>query len=184
MAKGHSLPISGTTSDGLAVIIKEVQLGCLTQLAGWGDFERKVGDALRAQELSLPDDFRSSFRRGSTIIWRIAPDRAWVRSEAPVAVRDATDLAVLDVSDSRRCLVLEGPGAIGLLSRVAALDFSDAAFPVGQFAQTAIHHVSVLIDRQGIDQFTVLIPTTLARSLTSFLADHLTAELVAKPING
>ncbi|RWK76739.1 MAG: hypothetical protein EOR50_13380 [Mesorhizobium sp.] len=180
MAKGYSLPICGRTSDGLAVTITEVGLGHLTQLAGWGDFDRTADQALRAQGLSLPGDYRSSLRRGPAIIWRITPDRVLIRSEPAFGVENAIDFVILDLSDSRVCLTLEGSGASGLLSRVAALDFSDAAFPVGQFAQTAIHHVSVLIDRQCSEQFIVLIPVTFAGSLTNFLADHLTAEVVPK----
>lgn len=180
MAEGYSVPISGKTSDGLAVTVSEVELGHLTQLAGWSDFNKTVDYAFRTQGLSVPSDYRSAVRGGRAVIWRIAPDRVLVRSETALALESANDLSVLDLSDSRVCLALRGPGASGLLSRVAALDFSDAAFPVGQFAQTAIHHVSVLIDRQCSEQFTVLIPVTFAASLTNFLADHLTAEVVPK----
>ncbi|RWE21540.1 MAG: hypothetical protein EOS41_26440 [Mesorhizobium sp.] len=180
MAKKHPSPIRGTTSDGLAVIITEVELGHLTQLAGWEDFDRTADEALRARGLSLPSDFRSAVRRGPAIVWRIAPDRVLIRSENALGVESATELAVLDLSDSRVCLTLEGPGARGLFSRVASLDFGDSAFPAQQFAQTAIHHVSVLIDREGDDQFKVLIPTTFATSLTSFLADHLSAAEAPK----
>jgi heterotetrameric sarcosine oxidase gamma subunit len=176
MTKNHALPVNGTTSDGLAVAINEVELGYLTQLAGWEDFQEKGNETLRAQGLSLPVDYHSSFRRGSTTIWRVAPDRMLLRSSAAFDFESAIDLAVLDLSHSRVCLTLEGPGANGLLSRVAPLDFSEVSFPVGDFAQTAIHHVSALIDRHTIDGFTLLIPTTFARSLTSFLTHHLTAE--------
>ncbi|MER8543334.1 hypothetical protein NKH17_28725 [Mesorhizobium sp. M1334] len=176
MVEKYALPVNGTTSDHLAVTINEVELGYLMQLTGWEDFERKANDALRAEGLAVPGDFCSSVRRGRTIVWRIAPDRALIRSDTALGLQSVVDLAVLDLSDARVCLRLEGPGVSGLFSRVTAIDFADAAFPVGHFAQTAIHHVSVLIDRHGPDQFTVFIPTTFATSLTSFLADHLTAE--------
>lgn len=180
MAEGYSVPISGKTSDGLAVTLSEVELGHLTQLAGWSDFNKTVDYAFRTQGLSVPSDYRSAVRGGMAVIWRIAPDRVLVRSETALALESANDVSVLDLSDSRVCLALQGPGASGLLSRVAALDFSDAAFPVGQFAQTAIHHISVLIDRQDGEHFTVLIPTTFARSIASFLTQHLAAETVSK----
>ncbi|MER9801157.1 hypothetical protein NKJ36_29325 [Mesorhizobium sp. M0142] len=183
MVRKYALPVNGTTSDHRAVTINEVELGYLTQLAGWEGFDRKADDALRAEGLSLPGDYRSSVRRGRTIVWRIAPDRALIRSNTPLGLESVIDLAVLDLSDARVCLTLEGPGARGLFNRVTAIDLADAAFPVGHFAQTAIHHVSVLIDRHDRDQFTVLIPTTFAMSLASFLADHLTAEVATKPAN-
>lgn len=184
MAEKHSMPVRGKTSDGLAVTISQAELGNLTQLAGWDKFHELADSELRKEGLSLPGDCRSSFRRGLTTVWRIAPDRALVRSDTAPGFESVTDLAVLDLSDSRVCLTLEGPGASGFLSRVASLDFSDVAFDVGTFAQTAVHHVSVLIDRSGPDQFAVLVPTTYATSLTSFLADHLTAETATKSGNG
>ncbi|ESY29601.1 hypothetical protein NKK48_00935 [Mesorhizobium sp. C386A] len=183
MAKKLALPLRGTTSDGRAVTLDEIELGHLTQIAGWGEFEKKANEALRAQDLALTDGYGLSMRRGPTTVWRIAPDRALVRSDTALGFESVTDLAVLDLSDSRVCLTLEGPGANGLLSRVASLDFSDAAFDVGTFAQTAVHHVSVLIDCSGPDQFTVLVPTTFATSLIRFLADHLTAETATKSGN-
>ncbi len=173
MAEHSLLPLRSATSDGLDVIIGEVELGHLTQLAGWENFEKAGDNALRAQALSLPGDYRSTVRRGLTTVWRIAPDRALVRSDTSLRFESSADLVVLDLSEARLCLTLDGPGVVGLLSRVIALDFSEMAFPVGTFAQTALHHVGVLVDRHGRDQFTILIPTTWANSLTSLLADHL-----------
>lgn len=173
MAKKHHLPIVGATSDGQAVAISEAEVGYLTQLAGWDNFERAGGDALRAQGLSLPAGFRRPVRRGLTTVWRIAPDRVLVRSDTTLSFNSSPDLAVLDLSEARICATLEGPGVAGLLSRVIALDFSEGAFPIGTFAQTALHHVGVLVDRGERDTFTVLMPTTWATSLTSLLADHL-----------
>lgn len=173
MAKKHHLPILGATSDDQAVTINEAEVGYLTQLAGWENFDKASDDALREKGLSVPTDFRSPVRRWLTTAWRIAPDRVLVRSDTALGFESSSELAVLDLSEARICLTLEGPGAAALLSRVIALDFSEAAFPVGTFAQTALHHVGVLVDRGGCDRFTVLIPTTWATSLTSLLVDHL-----------
>lgn len=173
MAKRHTLPMRGKTTDGLAVTISEVELGYLTQLAGWDAFDKLADGVLRKQDLSLADDYRSSFRRGLTTIWRIASDRVLVRSDTAMDLEPVEQLVVLDLSHSRICVRLNGPGAASLLSRVVALDLSEVGFPVGTFAQTAIHHVSVLIDRYRDDEFNVLIPTTFGQSLSGFLVDHL-----------
>eukprot|EP00300_Choanocystis_sp_HF-7_P034522 c47332_g1_i1.p1 GENE.c47332_g1_i1~~c47332_g1_i1.p1 ORF type:complete len:185 (+),score=22.22 c47332_g1_i1:23-556(+) len=174
MAEKHPLPLRGETSDGLEVTIGEVELGHLTQLAGWENFEKTGDVALRAQALSLPDDYRLPVQRGLSTVWRIAPDRVLVRSDTALPFESSIDLAVLDLSEARVCLTLKGQGAAGLLSRVIALDFSEAGFPTGTFAQTALHHVGVLVERNSGDQFTILIPTTWATSLASLLIDHLT----------
>lgn len=167
------MPADGVTSDGAAVVINETDLGFLTQVAGWARFSEAVDGALRTQSLSLPSDFHAPVRRGTVTVWRIAPDRVLIRSDVKLSLESSDDIAVLDLSEARVCLTLEGAGAAGLLSRVIALDFSETAFPVGTFAQTALHHVGVLVDRHGRDQFILLIPTTWATSLIGLLTEHL-----------
>lgn len=173
MAKKHNLPLRGVNSDGAAVSVREVDLGYLAQLAGWGDFVSAADNMLRAQALAIPEDYRTPVRRGMMTVWRIAPDRVLVRSDAKLDFTSTESVVALDLSHARVCLALEGPGAAGLLSRVIALDFSETAFPVGTFVQTSLHHVGVLIERTGEREFMAFIPTTWARSLTDLLVTHL-----------
>lgn len=173
MAKKHNLPLRGVNSDGAAALVREVELGFLTQLAGWGDFFDAADGILRMQSLSVPTDYRTPVRRGATTVWRIAPDRVLVRSDARMDFAKKDEIVELDLSDARVCLTLEGAGAAGLLSRMIALDFSETAFPAGTFAQTSLHHVGVLVERTEADRFAVFIPTTWARSLTDLLVNHL-----------
>lgn len=173
MAKKYQMPVRGLTADGIAVTIRELELGYLTQLAGWEGFEIAAGSILRKQALSLPDNCNSSFRRGMTSVWRIAPDRVLVHSDTTINFEVGDEIARLDLSHSRICMRLDGFGSASLLSRVVALDLSERSFPTGTFAQTSFHHVGVLIDRRDINVFNVFMPTTLAASLTDFLADHL-----------
>lgn len=167
------LPVNGRTSDGLAVAITEVDPGFLTQITGWDRFLEAGNSALQPHGLSLPTDYRTARTGTNARVWRTAPDRALVHSDAPIHLAGSDDLAVLDLSDARVVLVLKGDGAAGLLSRAIALDFSDTGFPTGTFAQTSLHHVGVLVERTAQDEFTVMIPTTWASSVTGFLADHL-----------
>jgi heterotetrameric sarcosine oxidase gamma subunit len=175
----HKLPLFGQTSDNASVKISEIELVTLTQIAGWSGFDKAVSSLLTERALSLPGEFRTPFRKGTTTIWRTAPDRVLVRSQAPLDLKSSDELAVLDLSDARVCISLSGAGAAGLLSRVAALDFAEAAFPINTFVQTGLHHVGVLIDRVERDVFHVLIPTTWAVSLTGLLADHLGGKLAS-----
>ncbi|MFB9978729.1 hypothetical protein ACFSQQ_38650 [Mesorhizobium kowhaii] len=173
MAKKHPMPIRRMTSDGQLVTISEVELGSLTQLAGWDSFDKLAGGILRKKSLSLPQDCRSAFRRDLTTVWRIAPDRVLVRSDTSMSFEAVEPLVALELSHSRVCVRLVGPGAASLLSRVIAIDLSAVGLPVGTFAQTALHHVGVLVDRFGNDEFDVLIPTTFGVSLSGFLVEHL-----------
>lgn len=173
MAKDN-LPVYGLTSDGAKVVIREQALGFLTQLAGWGNFAKTAEDLLRSKALSLPADYRTPVRGGGMTAWRIAPDRVLIRSDAELDMVGSQEIAVLDLSQARVCLVVTGAGAAALLARVIALDFSEAGFPLGTFAQTALHHVGVLVERLGEDEFNVFIPSTWATSLTGLMVDHLT----------
>lgn len=167
------LPVTGTLSDLARVTIDEIEIGHLTQLAGWSTFESAAERLLQSLGLALPIDYRTPVRAGETTAWRVAPDRVLVHSAAEPGLASSQDVAVLDLSQARVCLSVTGPGAAGLLSRVVALDFSETAFPIGTFAQTGLHHVGVLIERTGRERFLVFIPTTWARSLTELLIDHL-----------
>ena len=173
MGRTHPLPVKGMTSDGKAVAISEGEPGILTQLAGWDRFDEAANAALRPFSLSLPSGFRKPVRVRKKTVWRIAPDKALVMSAKTLGLENSSELAILDLSDARIRLILEGPGTADLLSRVMALDFSETAFPIGTFAQGSLHHVGVLVDRRNEDIFDLLIPTTWAISLTSLIADHL-----------
>lgn len=174
------LPVTGTLSDLARVTIDEIEIGHLTQLAGWSNFEAAAERLLQTLGVVLPADYRmpartyhTPVRAGATTVWRVAPDRVLVHSAAELGLASSPDVAVLDLSQARVCLSVTGPGAAALLSRVVALDFSGTAFPTGTFAQTGLHHVGVLIERTGRETFLVFIPTTWARSLTELLIDHL-----------
>ncbi|MGP4806362.1 sarcosine oxidase subunit gamma [Agrobacterium cavarae] len=175
MAKKNKLPLGGLTSDGTSVTINEVELGYLVQLAGWANFVQAADKTLQIHALSLPVDYRLTRHHEGSCLWRVAPDRVLVRSDAKLEFPSNDEIVSLDLSDARVMLSVEGPGAAGLLSRVVALDFSEQGFPIGRFAQSSLHHVGVLIDRTGRDAFTVLIPTTWARSLTDLLLTHMIA---------
>ncbi|MUZ74744.1 hypothetical protein GOZ90_18815 [Agrobacterium vitis] len=167
------LPIQGVTSEGHSVRLTSAEPGYLTQLTGWDNFDIIASEALSQKGLSVPPDCRSSTRFDATIVWRIAPDRILIWSNAPLGFNEMSNLAILDLSDARYFLKLSGPGAVGLLSRVSTLNFSRAEFLVGNFAQTVIHEVGVLIDRQGAEEFTLLIPTTYATSIRKWLVCQL-----------
>jgi heterotetrameric sarcosine oxidase gamma subunit len=58
-----------------------------------------------------------------------------------------------------------------LLARLAPLDVSLPAFPVGTFAQTGIHHVGVLLRRISAEIFEILIPVTWAATIWELIGD-------------
>lgn len=56
------------------------------------------------------------------------------------------DAAVVDLSHARSVIRLSGPEARRVLAKGAGLDFHEQAFTADGAAQTALFHVSVLID--------------------------------------
>lgn len=169
-----TLTADGRISDGAPVKLRVGALACVWQLAGWGGFAASADTAARKLGLSLPDDFRSSQRSASLSLWRIAPDRALIgaehRSDPP---ETPADIALLDLSQARVKMVLNGAGAAGLLARLTSVDTSLNAFPLDTFAQTGVRHVGVLIDRRAVDRFDVLVPRTWARWIADAMRMHL-----------
>lgn len=169
----HRKPVSGRTSDGDAVTVGLSTVRVLTQIAGWERFADVADSALRRCALALPEDYRRPVRHGDDTAWRIAPNKVLVHGAARPDVAGIADLVCLDLSDARTRVTVRGPGAGGLLARLAPIDFSQRAFPAGTFVQTGIHHFGVLIDRHGAGDFELLTPSTWANALIDLIACHL-----------
>lgn len=158
---------SGAGPSDAPVMLDEVRIGALHQLAGWDDFETGVQDALLRMGAKLPTAFGRVETAPGLRIYRTAPGRVLVLSDRaqPIPQTDPFRIVALDLSHSRIALALRGPNAADVLSRCAPMDFSARYFPPGQFVQTVIHEVSVLIDRRSDDSFTLLVPYTWSASV-------------------
>lgn len=163
----------GKVPSGEAVRFSQIPLGHLAQIAGWQQFDERAEEALRRAGAHLPNDYRIPVRRAGQTVWRTAANRALVRSDAPLHLTSSDGLMVLDLSDARQRFRVSGPGAAALFSRLAPLDFSEAALPPATFVQTGIHHIGVLIDRLGAAEFELYVPTTWATSICDFIGAHL-----------
>lgn len=153
------------------IILSEKLLGAHWQVAGWRDFDTSVVPVLSALGFTGLGDYRTVRTVSDVDCYRIAPDRLWLMADDPGTLRDmmtnasAARLALLDLSHTRCVIGVSGAASEELLARVASLDFSMAAFPVGAFAQTGMHQISVLIRRRSADSFDILVPVTWAISL-------------------
>ncbi len=83
----------------------------------------------------------------------------------------ARDAAIVDLSHGRTVFSLEGEAAAELLLRCAPIDLRAEAFPPGRIAQTAIHHIDVLIHRRGDSRFDIWALRSFAESLAEWLID-------------
>ena len=104
---------------------------------------------------------------GGGVALPVAPGRWWLLdADAPDAVG-----SVVELTDSRVVLRLSGPHAREVLAGLAAVDFSEAAFPPGAVAVTTGHHVPLLVhhapDGAGYDLY---VPRSCAAWLRALLA--------------
>lgn len=154
---------------GPGVSVSETPVIGLVQIAGWGNFDATVLPRLNDLGFSDAGDFRQCRRANDVHLYRISPDRVLIAAPSPItlpaSLQSNTSLAVLDLSHARVRIAIEGPAAEEVIARLASIDFREAAMPVGNFVQTGIHHVGVLIHRTSADRFEILVPFTWARSI-------------------
>ncbi len=77
----------------------------------------------------------------------------------------------LDLSHARCRLRLQGPAAVATLQKLFALDFRDAAFPVGQIRLSGAHHLPAMLHRTAPDAFELYLHTTYAHDQVESLFD-------------
>lgn len=168
--------------------IRERPLGALVQLAAWGR-RGGLGDLLGPVTLDQPLVAGHVSRSdGGVRFYQRAPDRLWLNGADATAVRavvsqlDAGRFSELDLSSSSIAIEVCGPVVDDLMARLVTIDCAAAAFGPGRFALTALHEVSVLVERARADAFAVWIPTTWADSLWHYIctaAEPFGYEIVA-----
>ena len=119
----------------------------------------------KAFGVDLPEPGRFASANGVTIMfsqpgqWLIAAERDGLEAEAKAAAAGAG--TVTDQSDSFTELMLEGPMAREVLSRLSSLDY--ATFEIGQVARTPMQQIAVTIARTGEDAYRLNTSRSTAR---------------------
>lgn len=171
-----------------ALKIRERPLGALMQLTVWGRSDA-LGDLLGPLSLDQPlAPGRVSRAQGDVRLYQPAPDRLWITADdqgsvnAVISRVDSTRFSALDLSSSRVVIEISGPAAEDLMARLVTIDCAADVFVAGSFAQTALHEVSVLVERMKADTFAIWVPITWAQSLWSYVtvaAEPFGYEIVA-----
>ena len=126
---------------------------------------------------SLPDSPVRAAILGDRLMMRIAPDQYWIlggESGLDARLRGAIPAdagCVTSLHQARTRLLIEGPAARALLSRLVRVDLDPTVFPVLGFAQTGIHHVAGLLFRASEDRYEFLALRTYAASTWEVLVD-------------
>lgn len=79
--------------------------------------------------------------------------------------------SVIDLGHARAAVRLGGPGATDVLRKGPAIDLDIRRFPVGAVAQTAIHHLGLVIHRRAADKFDLFVFRGYAQSFWDWLTD-------------
>jgi len=125
----------------------------------------------------LPHSPREAHRAGHELALRVAPDQHWLlttdagRVAALVAAVPGDVGSVLPLSASRTCIVVDGADARAVLAKLVPIDLHPAAFAVGCFAQTGMHHVGGLLYRADADRYEFFALRTYGATMWEAIAD-------------
>jgi sarcosine oxidase subunit gamma len=175
--RASALPHLPAAGPSARFSIVEARYGSILQVQAWPDTLKTV-EAVLISEL-LDEDappIGSALIRSNTVVATIAPGRFMLAGPEGLLARiegalPANEGAVTDISHGRVVLRAEGERAERVLQSCVMLDLDAKAFPPGRVAQTAIHHVDVLIHRQSETLFEIWVLRSFAASLTEWLLD-------------
>lgn len=144
-----------------------------TQAACEADLSRQLGAALAA--------FGEAVAVAGWLMVRVAPRRLWLIAEAGSQVDWEIDPALgcsLPLGEGRMRLKLSGPHTFNVLKACVAIDWdSPQARPA---LQTGLHHVPVLLLRNGADACDIFVPRSFAQSVVEWLTDIAAASDVSE----
>ena len=151
-----------------AVAIETVIISDLIEIGAWPSSRARV--TARLAELA----------RGGARVLQLGPQRWWVLAlegeSLPQDLELTGDLAaVVELGASRKAFRVSGPAAPELLVSGLPLDLDPAVFRPGDLAQSAVHHVTLVLqredDRDGAPSYLLVGLFTFAQSLEHWLHD-------------
>lgn len=181
---GHCQPgFYGVASKGRAkagICLQEICGLDLAQLAWFAgqqaDFEvwlkKNLSASLPGPGQSVRLAKRANRQAGGGWLLRPEPRKLWLLglSGPLLPLAKMADYHGLDLGHGRCWLRLAGPSCVDVLRRMAALDFSEAAFAPGQFAATAFDQVPVHLLRLE-EGWLIGLPRSYALSCTQLIQE-------------
>jgi methylglutamate dehydrogenase subunit D len=165
-------------TDAAGVSLREIMPGSILQIQAWPHSLSVVQSAIsELLGLAAPAVGSTTSGDGQVLVAAIAPGRFLVTADASdlperfAAALIAQDGVVTDLTHGRSVLRIEGDGAAAILGKCVAVDLDLAAFPPGRVAQTAIHHIDVVLHRSDVSSFDLWALRSFAESLAEWLLD-------------
>ncbi|MGH1467066.1 MAG: sarcosine oxidase subunit gamma [Cognatishimia sp.] len=147
-----------------SLCLSERPISSLWQIAGWADFDAAAKSVLTKLGVQS-GDYRHKGAQGDVSCYRVAPDRILIEGCQNLDEFAAENLVVLDLSHARTVICISGAQARTALAKLCAVDTSAEAFQPGQFIQTGMHHIAVLMQCLSDEEFEIQLPGTWAVSL-------------------
>jgi methylglutamate dehydrogenase subunit D len=150
----------GNLTDGAGVALSEKFFDFTAEIAAFPDRKEAMEKIISAAAANAK----------SSLAYKIAASR-WLAAgtadfrkglEATLSDQDGT---LTDVTHGRSAIVISGPKAEWVLSKLFAIDFSSKAFPEKSGLATMHHDTFAQIYRSGAESFEVFVFRSFARSL-------------------
>ena len=154
----------------------------LVQVAGWRrNFESVCDRLAEILNCRIPTEIGRANSSSDRSVFRVRPERLWIAGSSSDEVLrqldDASlggDTVISELGHGRTVLRIAGPGSDLLLNRGLPIDLDPEVFTANAFAQSAIHHMHVLVhrvDMAGELVFDVYVSRELAVSLWEWLTE-------------
>ncbi|MCT7375235.1 sarcosine oxidase subunit gamma family protein [Chelativorans salis] len=160
----------GNLAEGPGVTLTEATPVTIAEAAAWPGSAVALSGAIETVTgLSLPAAPGAGVVGGGAVAFSIGPGRYLVAGAEGLSTKLQAAISldmgtVTDLSHGRAALRIAGPRAEWVLSKLFALDFSPAAFPVGEGRATAHHDIFAQIQRTGGEQFDIYVFRSFARA--------------------
>ena len=166
------------SEDANGIEIERATALCLVQLSLFPDTTKPAMTVLRKLGITkLPAIPTMAEIKGATTILPFGANRFLIAcddydfADKLAKAMPAKTGSVTDLSGARVHLKLSGSAVERILSTGMAIDFHLSNFPVGHVAQSAVHHMPVLVHRTGKDAFSLYAFATYAESTFHWLLE-------------
>ena len=177
----------GAMPDAPGLEICEITGRDLVQFAAWPDsFEAASARLAELLDVSVPEHYGRAVASGPRRLFLLAPERLWIAvpDDEGLGPRlaeafDAQQAVVTELGHSRTVLRIAGQAARRVLAKGLPIDLDERAFPPGAFAQSAIHHIGLLLHRlddgsDGTPVFEIYVARGFAVSFWDWLTEAAT----------
>ena len=160
-----------------AVLVAEIYGRRIYQVTAWPGTMDRVRTTVAARcSCEAPAGVGKASNGDGLTVMMVAPRRYWIvverRTEFKAPYFAPEDGALVDLSESRTILNIQGEKTRELLAKGLPIDTHQSVFPANSIAQSGISHISVLVHllpTLSEDAFDIYVPSGFAVSFWEWL---------------